>query len=133
MPLFVVEWYCFATNSWERFKFADIGEFIQKREDAEKKVKILTENYNPKKMTGFNPEFIRIVMVDTPTLIFEKWTPPMDGQIGTIRTTPENYYVASVYDNKTIAFLGIEANTRSIDHDYVNQWAKEHRFIEAQE
>lgn len=66
----------------------------------------------------------------TPALIFDRWNPPMDGEIGTIRTTPENYYVASVYENKTIAFLGIEAQTRDINHKYVKQWAKGRGLIE---
>ena len=60
-------------------------------------------------------------------LRFEKWGRVILGEIGTIRTVPENYYVASVYSEQ-LTFEGLEVNTRNIDQDYVCKWAKEHIF-----
>lgn len=60
-------------------------------------------------------------------LRYEKWDKPLMGELGTIRTIPENYYVASVYDDQ-ITFEGIEAATRNINQDYVCRWAIEHIF-----
>jgi len=55
-------------------------------------------------------------------LIFEKWDKPFKGTKGTIRTTPENYYVATVRTNGSLMFSGIEANTRNIDKAKVKSW-----------
>jgi len=60
-------------------------------------------------------------------LKFEKWENPILGGLGTIRTVPENYYVASVFDDQ-ITFEGLEANTRDINQDFVAAWAKENIF-----
>lgn len=62
-----------------------------------------------------------------PELIFERWSKPVMGELGTIRTIPENYYVASVHDDQ-ITFEGIEVATMNIDQNYVCRWAKEHIF-----
>ncbi len=59
-------------------------------------------------------------------LIFEKWITPINNEIGTIRITPGNYYVASVYSNKTIIFRDIETYTSNINRNFVIQWANEH-------
>ena len=50
-------------------------------------------------------------------LIYQKWSPEMggDGVSGTIRTTPENYYVATVNSDRSLTFEGLEANTRNVD------------------
>ena len=56
-------------------------------------------------------------------LKFEKFENKTDSIIGTIRTTPENYYVASVHDSGIIIFEGIEVNTRNINKDAVFHWA----------
>ena len=63
-------------------------------------------------------------------LRFEKWGKVILGVIGTIRTVPENYYVASVCSDRLtfIGEKGLEANTRNIDQDYVCKWANEHIF-----
>ena len=47
------------------------------------------------------------------------WTPDL---FGTIRTKPENYYVASIMDNGMLLFDGIEANTRNFPQDKVKAW-----------
>ena len=56
-------------------------------------------------------------------LRFEKFDNVVCGEIGTIRTIPENYYVASVYLDGTIIFEGVEACTKNIDKDAVLWWA----------
>lgn len=60
-------------------------------------------------------------------LRFEKWQHPILGGLGTIRTIPENYYAASVYDDQ-LTFEGIEASTKDIDENYVRKWAVVHIF-----
>jgi hypothetical protein len=42
--------------------------------------------------------------------------------VGTIRTVPQNYYVASIYRDGSIKFDDIEANTRDINQDAVTKW-----------
>ena len=59
-------------------------------------------------------------------LRFEKWQKPILGTIGCIRTEPENYYVADVKRNGSLAFRGIEAMTRRINKIAVRKWWKEH-------
>lgn len=58
--------------------------------------------------------------------VYEKWSPIMggDGKTGTIRTEPENYYVATVDKDLNLTFDGIEANTRDIDQDEVRRMWK---------
>jgi hypothetical protein len=53
--------------------------------------------------------------------VYEKWSPIMggDGKTGTIRTEPENYYVATVDKDLNLTFEGIEANTRDVDREEV--------------
>jgi hypothetical protein len=60
---------------------------------------------------------------------FEHWPQPLpggyslkDNEIGTIRTDPENYYVASVFLNLSIKFDPIEAATRDVDREGVTKW-----------
>lgn len=59
-------------------------------------------------------------------LKIEWWDHPMrEGGLfewGTIRTDPENYYVASIMDNNTLIFRDIEAMTRGIDQKSVVKW-----------
>ncbi len=59
--------------------------------------------------------------LDKLNLVYEVWSDTMDGNgvSGTIRTRPENYYVADVDEHGHISFSGIEANTRDIDHGKV--------------
>jgi hypothetical protein len=56
-------------------------------------------------------------------LIIEKWS---DGNynldFGTIRTNPENYYVATIQNDGTLTFDGIEAQTREFPQDKVRAW-----------
>lgn len=59
--------------------------------------------------------------------MFEKWIDEADNEIGTIRTVPENYYVATVYKSGTILFGGIEANTRGINWEAVLFWVDQNR------
>lgn len=47
---------------------------------------------------------------------------PNDDIIGTIRTVPENYYVASVHNDLKLTFDGIEGMTKDIDQVMVEAW-----------
>lgn len=47
-----------------------------------------------------------------------------DDVSGTVRTVPENYYVATVTSQKTLVFDGLEANTKDIDKKSVEKWFK---------
>ena len=63
---------------------------------------------------------------------FERWSggPIKVGRfinIGTIRTVPQNYYVASVLKSGALRFEGIEAMTRQVNKDAVRRWWKEYR------
>jgi hypothetical protein len=59
---------------------------------------------------------------------FERWANPLsskrgENQIGTIRTTPENYFVADVFGDGSIKFdPTMEAMTRDIDQQGVREW-----------
>jgi len=55
-------------------------------------------------------------------LKYERWQTPLGGELGTIRTEPENYYVASVMANGTLEFHDIETNTKGINTPYVTKW-----------
>ncbi len=55
------------------------------------------------------------------TFRFETWLPFL-GIRGTIRTVPENYYVADVRDDGTLSFAGLEAMTRNINANAVRAW-----------
>lgn len=56
--MFAVEWYHFVIDNWIRSD--------DKHEDkasAERQMQNMTRNYNPARMIGFNPDFVRIVEV----------------------------------------------------------------------
>jgi hypothetical protein len=56
-------------------------------------------------------------------LIIEKWSEPSSyDSFGTIRTNPENYYVATIGNDGLLTFEGIEAQTREFPHDKVRDW-----------
>jgi hypothetical protein len=56
-------------------------------------------------------------------LIIEKWSDPIDHlDFGTIRTNPENYYVATIGDDGKLTFEGLEAQTREFPQDKVRAW-----------
>ncbi len=57
------------------------------------------------------------------SLFYSIWSKMMGGNgiSGTIRTFPENYYVATVHWNGAITFDDIEACTRGIDEQKVMQ------------
>jgi hypothetical protein len=64
--------------------------------------------------------------------VYERWSPIMggDGKTGTIRTEPENYYVATVDKDLNLTFEGIETNTRDVDQDEVLRMWKSRRMRE---
>lgn len=59
--------------------------------------------------------------VDGFDLIYQTSSKMMGGNgiSGTIRTKPQNYYVATIDDSGKISFDGLEANTRNINKDQV--------------
>lgn len=61
--------------------------------------------------------------VDGFTLVYETWSKMMGGNgiSGTIRTMPENYYVATIDEKGNIEFQGLEVNTRNIDKEKVKR------------
>ncbi len=54
------------------------------------------------------------------TLVYQTWSPMMGGNgvSGTIRTVPENYYVATIDQFGGIAFEDLEACTRKMISKY---------------
>ncbi|MFA4870975.1 MAG: hypothetical protein WC623_22440 [Pedobacter sp.] len=54
--MFAAQWYCFATDSWVSYK----GLSFATQEEAETFKAKMIKDYNPKKMTGFNPVNVRI-------------------------------------------------------------------------
>ncbi len=57
--------------------------------------------------------------------IFEKWDKVWGESAGTIRTTPENYWVATIDADNNIVFDSWEANTQNIDKGKVKKmWEK---------
>jgi len=55
-------------------------------------------------------------------LIIEKWIEPDIEIFGTIRTNPENYYVATILNSGYLKFKGIEAMTRDFPQDKITKW-----------
>lgn len=56
---YIIEWYCFSSNKWILYSVKNPMVFDDIIE-AEQIMKDLTKSYNPKKMTGWNPDFVRI-------------------------------------------------------------------------
>ena len=54
-------------------------------------------------------------------LIYQEWDTPTMGVTGTIRTTPENYLVASVKEDNTLDFSSPDAMTKDIDKEEVKK------------
>jgi hypothetical protein len=85
-----------------------VGEWHTNKKDALSELKGLDP------LLGFN-------------LVYEKWSKIMGGNgvSGSIRTTPENYYVATINENGEISFDDLEANTRGIDKKLVSRLWKQ--------
>jgi len=68
-----------------------------------------------------------VVSVDGHSLVYETWSKIMGGNgvSGTIRTVPQNYYVATIDEDGEISFEGLEVNTRDISQDEVKRLWKE--------
>jgi hypothetical protein len=64
--------------------------------------------------------------IDGFNLVYEVWSKMMggDGVSGTIRTKPENYYVASIDEKGNITFKNLDSNTRDIDKEKVRKMWK---------
>lgn len=60
------------------------------------------------------------------TFRYEKCAYPIgpagEVEVGTIRTVPENYYVASVSRNGSLLFRGLEVMTRDLPRNVVHSW-----------
>lgn len=61
--------------------------------------------------------------VDGFNLVYQKWSKMMGGNgvSGTIRTTPEMYYVATIDEKGNISFEDLESNTKSINKEEVKR------------
>ncbi len=57
--MFVVEWFHFVVDEWIRG-----DDMHETRASAERQMHRMTKNYNPNRMTGFNPKFVRIAEVN---------------------------------------------------------------------
>lgn len=65
------------------------------------------------------------------TYRYVPWTSPIPGKpndLGTIRTVPENYYVADVYEDLSLRFDSrLEAATRNVDRESVRKWWEQNK------
>ena len=92
------------------------------KEDKEEAIK-LVNNYrlysDGGKVDGFN-------------IVYERSSKMMGGNgvSGTIRTKPQNYYVATIDKNGEILFEGIESMTKDIDKDKVKKLWNEKKIVD---
>lgn len=64
-------------------------------------------------------------------LVIERTNDPIEGLYGTIRTIPENYYVATIInENGDLEFHELEENTKDIDKNKVSQFYAEGKIPE---
>lgn len=92
------------------------GDKIETYSDGGPTVYVFSKNRNPKNEP---------LKVGDYNLVYQKWSKIMGGNgvSGTIRTVPENYYVATISPKGEISFENLEANTRDIDQKEVTmQW-----------
>ena len=70
-----------------------------------------------------NNKFANPASVGGFSLVYETWSKIMggDGTTGTIRTEPQNYYVATVNSDRSLSFDNIEAMTKDIDKQEVKK------------
>ena len=65
------------------------------------------------------------------TYVYVAWTSPIPGHpehLGTVRTVPENYYVADVYKDLSLMFDSrLEAATRNVDRASVRKWWEQNK------
>lgn len=87
-------------------------------EEARAHKKVLGREYLDK-----DGSFAKGGSIDKFNLVYEVWSKMMGGNgvSGTIRTRPENYYVATIDDSGNISFSGIESMTRDIDISKVKE------------
>ena len=66
--------------------------------------------------------------VDGYSLVYERWSKIMGGNgvSGTIRTRPENYYVATVTEEGELVFEDLEVNTKNINKIKVTKFFSTH-------
>lgn len=60
-------------------------------------------------------------------LTYQQFSNPLPDLPGTIRTTPENYYVADVNELGELIFKDLEAQTWNMDRQRVRDWWKANR------
>lgn len=58
-------------------------------------------------------------------LEIEFWKNEMEQEQGTIRTVPENYYVATIMSDGNLKFDNLESMTKNVDRDMVLKWFNE--------
>lgn len=74
-------------------------------------------------LKSFNKSYAKGGGVDGFNLVYQKWSKMMGGNgvSGTIRTTPEMYYVATIDEKGNISFEDLESNTKSINKEEVKR------------
>lgn len=106
------------------------------REDAIAKVKKENKDFQQLvncKATKMNVDFFEEggnIEVDGHKLVYERWSKASggDGTTGTIRTVPQNYYVATVHENNKITFDELDANTKNINTKQVEKLWNENKI-----
>lgn len=84
-----------------------------------------------KELSGLNSKTLeKEGVVDGHKLIYEIWSDQMggDGVSGTIRTHPQNYYVATVQPDGDLMFEELEGKTKNIDTKEVSRLWKENKI-----
>lgn len=117
-------------------------EYLNKKKNFKKDIK----NFNSyeeavawarKNLGKFHPDMIKYrfadggnIEVDGHKLVYERWSKASggDGTTGTIRTVPQNYYVATVHENGVITFDKMEANTKNINEKEVEKLWNENKI-----
>lgn len=76
-------------------------------------------------------EKIGLILEEKFNLKAEIWKEPVKNKegelvIGTIRTTPANYWVATILDGNKLKWNSFEGMTKNIDKKYVENWFKDY-------
>jgi len=94
----------------------------EKEEDKEEKDKKLDEAI-------WANRDIKLGKVGKFDLVYQRWSKSMNGNgiTGTIRTTPANYYVATIDEEGEISFDDLESHTKDIDKEEVTKLYNDHK------
>lgn len=107
------------------------GEYSLQEWDSEVTEEQVLKHNKSNQLSATSQEYGRGGKVSGFNLTYEAWgedsTVDKNGKllVGTIRTIPENYYVATVYSDGIVSNDGIEANTRHISSSEIQEWYSE--------